>query len=332
MLRPMAGRTFALLIWLAGCGFQASSQNAADDAQQTQPPDASSPDASSPDARIDPRIDASIDASPDALTCSDLTCDPNATCDDAAPACKCKTGYDGTGATCADVDECATNNGGCAAACQNTIGNFVCYAPASCADLKSHGKTTDGTYTLYLNTDAAKPWAAFCADMATTPREYISVNASNTGNYSTGGRATGAVDVTTTYSKIRFDPATMLVDIADRKFATSTGTVMHPISGGPPVLVTSMPYAVAMDCRGNNSMTGQASIDLTGTSFAVATGQVFAHAGNQDNGSINPSSQNRRVQINGGGNCGWEGPNGLPSNPFNDNVTNGKLLKLTYLP
>lgn len=326
MLRPMVGRTFVLLIWLAGCGFQASSQNSADDAQQTPP------DASSPDATIDPPIDASIDAPPDALTCSDLQCDVNATCDEAAPVCKCNAGFSMTATGCADINECATLNGGCAAACQNTVGNFVCYVPASCADLKSHGVTGDASYTLYFNTDATKPWTASCVDMATTPREYIAVNAQNTGNYSTGGRATGAMDVTTTYSKIRFDPATMLVDIADKKFASSTGTVMHPNNTNPPTFtaVTNMPYAVAMDCRGNGSMTGQASIDLTGTAFAVATNQ-FSHNGSQDNGSAMFSSQNKRVQITGGGNCGWESPGNVTGNPFNDNLANtGKLLKLTY--
>jgi len=68
--------------------------------------------------------------------------------------------------TCNDIDECATHTDNCAAACQNTVGNFVCYVPASYADLKSHGVTGDDAYKMYGNADATKPWMGFCADMA----------------------------------------------------------------------------------------------------------------------------------------------------------------------
>lgn len=338
----MVGRTFALLVWVAGCGFQSSSQNAGDDAHQT-PPDTSAPDApiGPPiDAPIDTPIDTPIGPPIDALTCSDLQCGANATCDSASatPVCRCNAGYalSSDNTNCVDVNECLANNGGCAAACQNTAGSFVCYAPKSCAELTAHGVSpTEGTYTLYLTGDATKPWNAYCADMnTTTPHEYLTLTGTNTGQYAQGGQATG-MDVTTTYMKIRFDPATLIVDISDKSFAMSQGSLNHPNGvGQQPTKVTSMPYAVAMDCRASNSATGTASIDLGGTKFAIADAQRFVTGGNgATHGDVSPNNPGQRATITGGGNCGWNGPAGLPSNPFNNNVnaTNGKL-QLTYQP
>jgi hypothetical protein len=138
-------------------------------------------------------------------------------------------------------------------------------------------------------------------------------------------------DVRTTYTKVRFDPATLRVDISDRSFAASTGMLNHASSG---TMVTSMPYSVAMDCAGNNSMTGVAQIDLTGTLFALPNGFQFFKDGNSSGGSAQISADNRRATITGGGTCGWTGPMSLPFNPFNNNVTsaNGTILPLSYAP
>lgn len=304
----MGGRLAFVALWLAACGFRSPSGLEGDAA---------------------PAPDAAIDAPPPVM-CADLTCDPNATCSTAGTAaCVCKPGFSGDGMSCADVDECATGNGGCAAACMNTPGSHVCYAPTSCGDIKSHVPgAADATYTLYLGGDARKPWPAFCAGMATTPHEYLSLTGMNFAQYSQGGKGVGT-DVRTTYTRVRFDPVAMKVDISDRAFATSTGKLTHDSMAQ----VTSMPYGVAMDCAGDNSRTGVAQIDLTGTSFVLATGLQFVKAGNGPGGTVTvPDGQH--ATITGGGNCGWTGPVNVPFNPFNTNVnaTNGAILPLSYAP
>ncbi|HEX8109590.1 MAG TPA: GON domain-containing protein [Kofleriaceae bacterium] len=274
------------------------------------------------------------DAGPDAtppITCSNLTCDANATCamTDTGAACACKSGFTGDGKTCQDIDECTTSNGGCAVGCQNTPGSFQCYVPATCTDIKAHDPgAADGNFTLYLDGDPTKPWTAFCAGLTTAPAEYLSVSGPNNSAYASGGASPGST-VVTKFTRVRFDPASHKIDISDRTFATSFGSVNH---GGSGTMVTSMPYGVAMDCRGATSQAGQANIDLSGTRFALDAATIFLTSGNQPGGMAQISTDHRRALLTGGGNCGWTAPAGTPINPFNNNVTDGALLKLVYTP
>ena len=63
-------------------------------------------------------------------------CDANATCSNTTGSfsCACKTGFSGNGKTCSDIDECATNNGGCGAATAYKCSNNVGGAP-TCSDI-----------------------------------------------------------------------------------------------------------------------------------------------------------------------------------------------------
>jgi len=67
--------------------------------------------------------------------CLGVTCSGHGTCDDSGgtPACVCDTGYEnpqGDPADCEDIDECASNNGGCdpLTTCTNTVGGRTCGA------------------------------------------------------------------------------------------------------------------------------------------------------------------------------------------------------------
>ncbi len=65
-------------------------------------------------------------------SCDGVVCAPQAACQaQPAPHCACPAGYsdpNGDGTSCDDIDECATDNGGCdpLVKCQNTPGGFSC--------------------------------------------------------------------------------------------------------------------------------------------------------------------------------------------------------------
>jgi hypothetical protein len=296
--------SIAAMVCAAGCGFRAGDPGQVADA----PP---------------PEIDAAPDGPPP-IACGDLTCDGHATCVENPARCECSAGYTGDGMTCADVDECATGNGGCPAACGNTAGGFACYTPVTCNDLAAHiPGFTGGVRKLYFQGMATKPWTVTCVGAAASWKEYLSLTGLNDSQYTkTGG---GNTPVKTTFTKVRIIPATAKIDIADQTFSTSTGSLIH--SGG--TQVTSMPYAVAMDCVGNNSNTGVAHIDLSGTQFVIT--DMFEMGGAQPDGTVNSMNGGRQVTTTGGGNCGWLAPAPAPFNPFNQ-ITNGDILDIAYAP
>lgn len=262
---------------------------------------------------------------PPPVVCGDLTCDPHAACLPDPARCECAAGYSGDGLQCADIDECADGNGGCAAACSNSDGGHVCYAPKSCAEVAAMVPGfAGGPATLYFGGDPARSWTATCHPVGGGFREYLSLSGQNYSQYTRDPQQQPAsTDVRTTYTQIRLDPETLIVDIADRTFASSTGSLRH---GGSTIVVTSVAYGVAMDCRGRFSNTGRARIDLTNTPFLVA--DSLQRRGVDAEGTANPVG--RTIEITGGGFCGWVAPAPPPNNPFNDNVTDGKILKLRY--
>lgn len=79
----------------------------------------------------DDAVSVDDDDTVETVLCVDYDgCDVNAACEDSVdgPVCTCESGWEGDGATCTDVNECAVDNGGCDAdaTCTNVDGSRDC--------------------------------------------------------------------------------------------------------------------------------------------------------------------------------------------------------------
>jgi hypothetical protein len=199
----------------------------------------------------------------------------------------------------------------------------------SCAGIRAANPAAgDGTYVIAPGGNA---FLVHCHDMGGAPREYLTL--ANTGggsNYSAYGQIVGwpPGNVVTHYTRIRLDPATLRVNIADQTFATSSG---YQCCIGPTAAVVSMPYANAASCIGGDD--GHANVDLTGTPFKVY--DTFTLDGWFPSGSVNGMylwwgqtvfADTPTVTLTGGGFCGGLGPN--PGG--NINTDGGFDLQLAY--
>lgn len=221
-----------------------------------------------------------------------------------------------SGAACIGGGECLS--GTCTANVCEAL------APTCQAIVQAKPASADGSYKLYVGGDITKPWTAYCKDMATAPKEYLTlVNTTNANfsQYSTNGRLAGS-NVRTYYQKIRINPTTLSVDTADQTYSTSSGQVNR---GAP---VKSMPYGTAADCEAPNSSLGVGNVDLTGTPFVVAPNQ-FVVGGFLPAGKTTYGPSGRTVDIKGGGYCGWNAP--VTAYDPQNNIQTGPI-QLQYLP
>jgi hypothetical protein len=164
----------------------------------------------------------------------------------------------------------------------------------------------DGNQTLYVGADIAKPVTIYCADMATTPLEYLTLPNQSNANFSQGtaGGAWPGTNVRTIYQRVRIELPQLRIITNDGRFSTSTGSYTH---GGSQV--TSVEFASALSC--NQAPSGLGNVDLTGTPFAVAP-NAFLIGGFQPSGTTMYSAGDRIVALTGGGYCGWNAPIGYP--------------------
>lgn len=201
-------------------------------------------------------------------------------------------------------------------------GDAAC-APESCADVAADdADAADGEYTLYVAGDVERPWTAYCVDLAGEARVYLSLVAvgggRNFSQYTAGGASPGTT-VRTDFTRVRIDPVTLVVDIDDQSFASSTGQLFH--SGNE--TVTAMPFGVAESCGG---VAGVGNVDLTGTSFRLA--DPFCTAGSGAYGGVTFSANDQVADLVGGGGCGWTSP-ACTYNP--NDLLNGSVLELAYV-
>jgi hypothetical protein len=195
--------------------------------------------------------------------------------------------------------------------------------PENCTNIRAADPDApDGEYVIHPN---GMEFTVYCHDMADEPCEYLTLNNTgpniNFGQYTAGGASSGS-NVRTVYEKVGIDPETLLVNIGDQTFASSTGSLWHGSTQ-----VTSMPYGVAADCRGSGSNTGVANIDLRGTPFAVD--DPFCVGGYNPAGSATFSYDDQVVDLRGGGYCGWITPAPWMYNPYN--AVGGFRLDLMYI-
>jgi hypothetical protein len=106
----------------------------------------------------------------------------------------------------------------------------------------------------------------------------------------------------TRFCAIRFDPATLLVDIGDLTFAESEGATFNWRQSVLPL--TDVPFGLAADCRAGN--TSSANINLAGTPFAIADSMqwVASNISSPSTRSEFRTGSNRQIaDISSGGMC-----------------------------
>ncbi len=240
--------------------------------------------------------DANGTCEPDCTTAG-LSCAPQQACDDSSgmPTCACASGYqdhDGDGVCQVDCANYARDCAGMGLVCDDSYGTAQCIEPPpqSCAAiLQATPGSPDGTYTLYYHGHLAEPFLVYCHAMASgTPAEYLPLPASPNANAFTNLHS----GVTTTYQRVRLDPATLRVNITDATFATSSPTGQGDV-----------PFATTGSCSGSY---GRSTVDLTGTPFAVD--DTFNWYGYCAYGTASFSNAAQIIDLMGHGLCGDIGP------------------------
>lgn len=163
------------------------------------------------------------------------------------------------------------------------------HLPRSAKDLKRQypDLKEDGEYDIYLDGKMESRVTLYCKDMATAnPREYISLQQTGgdknrsywPASTSRGQCWRSGKDLTTSYSRIRFDPMSRTVDLDDATFAKTSGGPLTDRSADGKVRWTRnyAPYAAASASnhiphadRQPRTPYGTANVDLRGTGFRI---------------------------------------------------------------
>ena len=187
--------------------------------------------------------------------------------------------------------------------------------PVFCTDiLAANPNAFDGPYTLYVNGDAAKPWTAHCLGMGSgAPREYLYLPEKTNLNYSRYTLDTNNAHISTAYSDVRLNPATLSVDVSDQTGATGSSTSL-PLACDSGQMVSSLPFGVALSCA--SGAVSLASIDLHGTPFYVAP-TAFQLGGSGAAGAPSYSADGQAVTLKASGAPGWLAAAGIAAPPIN---------------
>jgi hypothetical protein len=200
-------------------------------------------------------------------------------------------------------------------------GGYCGWAGPSTAVAGGESGVTNGGWHLKL-----KYFDADQLFVATDGSKYISLVNINYSSYKYPTRrpwnsATNS-DLRTTWTKIRFDPSTMLVNTADYTYSSSTGKVSHHAAPND----TRVAFATAFGCEASYNADGEAVIDLRGTNFAVD--DTFNKGGYNGAGTWTFTDNNQKVVVRGGGYCGWAGPSTAVAGGESGVTNGGWHLKL----
>lgn len=234
--------------------------------------------------------------------------------------------------------------------------------PSTCKEAKSaYGVVVDGSQTLYVEGDKSMPWSAYCAGMASDePKEFLELPQHDAGGYAVNyseffeypymppallEEAPKAFQVRTQYQRVRIDPKTLAIDIANTSFARADispeGT--NHASGALDLIVGSVPFGTAMQCgplpRGATSArTAQASIDFTGLPFELAETALCKGIGN-NTAFADPTSPTKVFSFQAEGStttddkmtCGRASVRCLPDPAVNGDVGGQQTIQLRYV-
>jgi hypothetical protein len=212
--------------------------------------------------------------------------------------------FEAPGACVIDAND--PGNGSYLAAPQEEQSIDVNYAP-TCATLAyQEPGAPNGNYSLDVQGVST---AIYCANMSSSPSEYLDLPAGTSTNFSQlgsnwGGGSTGAIS--TTYTRVRFYPSTLQIENADTQFASSTGS--NGENGAHAVA-----WGIAAACSGTNA---SFEVNLEGTAFDFAFGiNGFGAAGSSYDGApiVADDSTNQAfgaTNVNGFcGHAGFHSPN-----------------------
>mmetsp|Transcript_30983 Transcript_30983/g.81101 ORF Transcript_30983/g.81101 Transcript_30983/m.81101 type:complete len:520 (+) Transcript_30983:49-1608(+) len=185
---------------------------------------------------------------------------------------------------------------------------------ATCQEVLYEDPTArDGEYLLHCP-EAGVTLSVWCHGMGTeSPREYLSLPfEGNYAEYLCGPRCKErhptSSTVTTVYAKVRLNPCSLEVDVQDRTFASSTGSITHGDDK-----IETVPFGVAASCEdAGGAMThpGKSMIDLGGTALMVES--TWTHQGEDSYAKVTfTDMHHQQATIEGGGFCGQASPVGF---------------------
>jgi serine/threonine protein kinase len=186
--------------------------------------------------------------------------------------------------------------------------------PRSCEEARRAGQSVDGLRS--IDPDGRGPLRAFkvhCAGMADAAnaegaRDYLPLAADtehNSTRFRYGQSTCPCPDLVRRFTHVRINASTLVIDPLDGSFASYDRPLScerrHRNQCGES---TNLAWGGAGSCRGVADTSGSASIDLSGTGFALAPDMKFVPAGFGAAGSAVFSADRRTATLSGGGLCG----------------------------